>query len=155
MTMTLKRLKWLEDLAINRFEDDSSRADDDEALLEAVAEIRKLKIEVRELKKRVPPQVGRYKMNTPYAFVITKDVLHDEDMTVMGPWNTTVRFPDVIRAGSKFRMLDDDGIVYYEGFFLGDDKSEDAFGPLDDYGAPNAGCTEIQYLNNKGEWETL
>jgi len=53
----------------------------------------------------------------------------------------------------KFRMLDDDGIVYYVGY-CEDGDSEEAFNPLDDYGMPNDGCTEIQYWEN-GKWETL
>ena len=57
-------------------------------------------------------------------------------------------------AGTRFRMLDDDDEVYYEGRFVGDHDSEDGFIPLDDYGMPNAGCTSIQYLTN-GIWETL
>ena len=52
-----------------------------------------------------------------------------------------------------FRLLDDDGVVYYEG--LSDDSdSEAAFAPLDDYGMPNAGCTSIQYKRGT-KWETL
>ena len=49
-----------------------------------------------------------------------------------------------------FRMLDDDGEVYYIGY-CSDDSS---FDPLDDFGTPNAGCTEIQYKVN-GKWEAL
>ena len=44
----------------------------------------------------------------------------------------------------RFRLLDDDGEVYYEG--LSDDcDSEGAFAPLDDFGQSYAGCTEIHY----------
>ncbi len=51
-----------------------------------------------------------------------------------------------------FRMYDDDGCLYYEG--ITDDF--ETFEPLDDYGTPNAGCTEIRYLNEETkEWETL
>lgn len=51
-----------------------------------------------------------------------------------------------------FRLYDDDGNIYYEG--LSDDFA--TFEPLDDYGTPNAGCTEIRYYNDKTkEWETL
>ena len=50
-----------------------------------------------------------------------------------------------------FRMRDDDGHVYYEGKATPDCEFE----PLDDFGMPNDGCTEIQYKNEKGEWETL
>ena len=53
----------------------------------------------------------------------------------------------------KFRLHDDDGELYYEG--LADDpNSEDAFGPLDDFGKGSAGCTDIYYLRN-GKWESL
>lgn len=49
----------------------------------------------------------------------------------------------------SFRLLDDDGIVYFNG-----SASELNFNPLDDYGVA-FGCTEMQHLNHLGEWETL
>lgn len=53
----------------------------------------------------------------------------------------------------KFRLLDDDGIIYFYGYSNSCDD-EEAFAPLDNYcGA--YGVTEIQYENQKGEWETL
>jgi hypothetical protein len=54
-----------------------------------------------------------------------------------------------------FRMYDADGNLYYEG--RSDDcTSERAFDPLEDYGKPNAGATDIYYLNEKaGKWEML
>jgi hypothetical protein len=53
----------------------------------------------------------------------------------------------------RFRLLDGDSEVYYEG--LSDDcDSENAFAPLDDFGEGNAGCIEIQYLC-KNIWKTL
>lgn len=52
----------------------------------------------------------------------------------------------------KFRMLDDDGEVYYEGR----SSSDSSFDPLDDFGTPNDGCTTIQYWNNKRrQWEAI
>lgn len=54
-------------------------------------------------------------------------------------------------AAHTFRLLDDDGIVYYEGV----STVAASFAPLDDYGKPNDGCTEIQYRNAAGKWETL
>ena len=48
-------------------------------------------------------------------------------------------------ATHKFRMYDDDGILYYEGISTNDSS----FGPLDDYGMPNAGCTEIRYWEKR------
>lgn len=53
----------------------------------------------------------------------------------------------------RFRLLDDDGEVYYEG--LSEDcNSQRAFAPLDDFGKGYAGCTEIQYLTDGG-WRQL
>jgi hypothetical protein len=53
-----------------------------------------------------------------------------------------------------FRLLDDDGTLYYEGIA---DKSlfdtEEGFEPLDYFGV-GSGCVDIQYLEN-GLWETL
>ena len=56
-------------------------------------------------------------------------------------------------------MYDGDGELYYEGRFMdttldGHDLPETAFGPLDDFGTPNAGCTHIKYFTNH-KWETL
>lgn len=50
----------------------------------------------------------------------------------------------------RFRLFDDDGTLYYEGFLVGDDE----FAPLDDFGEPNAGCTGEQVLED-GEWKWL
>lgn len=46
----------------------------------------------------------------------------------------------------KFRLSDDDGEVYYEGFSSGNDDQA-AFAPLDDYGMPSDGCTTIEYYD--------
>lgn len=54
-----------------------------------------------------------------------------------------------------FKMFDDDGELYYSGYGKSL-KDVDGFDPLDDFGMPNAGCTEIKYKNEKtGEFETL
>lgn len=68
--------------------------------------------------------------------------------------------------GSPFRMKDDDGILYYEGRILEKssvtDEYESGFwgkdselAPLDNFGSPNAGCTQIEYKNKDGKWEGL
>jgi len=54
----------------------------------------------------------------------------------------------------SFRMLDGDDIVYYYGIST-DNNTQAAFEPLDDFGMPNAGCTDIQYQNDLDEWESL
>lgn len=54
----------------------------------------------------------------------------------------------------KFRLLDDDGEIYFYGYSSSCDD-EEAFEPLDCYGAAY-GCTEIQYKDTEtGEYETL
>lgn len=50
----------------------------------------------------------------------------------------------------EFQMYDDDNVLYYEGRC-----KEVGFGPLDDFGTPNSGCTEIRFKNKAGEWEVL
>jgi len=59
---------------------------------------------------------------------------------------------DTTTPGEQFRMFDDDGELYYSGSIWGD---YDGFEPLDDFGMPSAGCTGIQYQNDKGEWGWL
>lgn len=84
-------------------------------------------------------------------WVVTNDLFEGKKVNVMSSdfdsevWATRPHF--------KFRMLDDDGEVYYEGE-SDDSDSEEAFAPLDDYGMPNVGCTSIQFWE-KGKWETL
>lgn len=53
----------------------------------------------------------------------------------------------------KFRLLDDDGAIYFYGYCSSCDD-EAAFEPLDEYGACY-GCTEIQYKQSNGKYETL
>jgi hypothetical protein len=53
----------------------------------------------------------------------------------------------------RFRLLDGDGEIYYEG--LSDDcESQRAFAPLDDFGRGYAGCTEIHYFDGQS-WKQL
>lgn len=54
----------------------------------------------------------------------------------------------------KFRLLDDDGEIYFYGY-SSDCDTEDAFLPLEQYGIAY-GCTEIQYKSPRtGLYETL
>jgi hypothetical protein len=48
-------------------------------------------------------------------------------------------------------MYDDDGELYYEGYSLAGSD----FGPLWDFGMPNAGCTGIKYKGKSGKYEWL
>ena len=84
------------------------------------------------------------------AWIITKDKLADEGMkSRVG--TCSHNYQNTCAEWKPFRMLDDDGEVYYEGLATPDTDFE----PLDDFGMPDSGCTEIQYKNKDGEWETL
>jgi hypothetical protein len=60
-------------------------------------------------------------------------------------------------AGRGFQMRDSDGELYYTGriVFSDDDDDNELFAPLDDFGRPNAGASDIEYIDAAGEWETL
>jgi hypothetical protein len=103
-----------------------------------------------------------YAGKSEYAWIVNYDHLDHERVCVIGPHNCTEAQREILmhpRTNSdklaKFRIYDDDDELYYSGYFLGDAESEFAFGPLDDYGAPNAGAVYIQYETASGEWETL
>jgi hypothetical protein len=93
-----------------------------------------------------------------YAWLVYHDHLDHRRVRVYGPGGITDGQCKRLAAGegARFRLLDGDGILYFSGRLLGDDESGDGFGPLDDYGTPDSGCTTIQYLSpGTGKWETL
>jgi hypothetical protein len=76
-------------------------------------------------------------------WIISKDIIDDGEAVGV----RSVDHTEGAELKYKFKMYDDDNILYYEG--LSDDcDSEKAFSPLDDFGTGNAGCTEIHYLTN-------
>jgi hypothetical protein len=97
-----------------------------------------------------------------YAWMIDKDYIDSEGakgepVQVFGPRTATEEQMARLQKGEgrAFRIYDDDGIRYYSGRIVDSDRgSETDFGPLDDYGTPNAGATEIRYFD-KGKWQTL
>lgn len=103
---------------------------------------------------------------TFYAWIITKDFNPDHSYPEGSYYNakglTGPRFApnsliEKLREGQgeKFRMLDDDRELVYEGRIIGRDAEEPLdFQPLDDFGEANAGCTIIQYWMNS-QWEDL
>jgi hypothetical protein len=96
-------------------------------------------------------------MASSYGWVITKDTLGEPSgVGVNGPRDISDDMVARLKAGEgdTFRMKDDDGEVYYVGRFVGDSTSEDGFGPLDDYGRPNAGAVMIEYKRGR-TWEVL
>lgn len=100
------------------------------------------------------------------AWIITKDILagpgeepgtNRNAVGVMGPSDISdaVQEQLLARKGRAFRMYDGDNVHYYSGRFIGDSEGEEGFAPLEDFGAPNAGCTRIDYAYPGGEWRTL
>lgn len=83
-------------------------------------------------------------MSASYRWKITKDHIDDGDSKgVEGPRDAS---DDVVENASRFSIYDDDDILYYEGIIYGD---YDGFEPLDDFGTPNAGATQIKI---NGKW---
>ena len=104
-----------------------------------------------------------------YGWIITKDLIETEQNGVYGPadvpdeiaaelqdiyLNPTARRNELgikYRRYTAFRMLDDDGIPYYEGVYLGNGIHE--FGnPLWDHGEPYAGCTRLEVKGEDDNW---
>jgi hypothetical protein len=93
--------------------------------------------------------------SSEYGWLITKDKLaedlelEDNDTGIHGPRGCSKKLHDALLSGRghKFKMYDDDGVLYYKGLFIGDPDSEEGFAPLDDFGMPNAGCTRIDYYD--------
>lgn len=87
------------------------------------------------------------------------DVDHIADETAKSPSNCNAKGLMGPRAYNgdgtdciyHFRMYDDDGELYYSGRC----NTPDDFAPLDNFGKGNAGCTEIHYQNDQGNWIML
>ena len=82
-----------------------------------------------------------------YYWIIDRDVIGCDALALTGP-----AYPTEDRTNAaKFRMRDDDGVVYFYGRIFGE---YEGFEPLDDFGMPCAGCVDIQY-KVEGEWTSL
>jgi hypothetical protein len=107
-----------------------------------------------------------------YAWLIYRDDLAvegspapspDNAAGTMGPSDAPEALVGRLHAGDghPFRLYDDDGDLYYSGRIVFDPPTSvtalgnAAFGPLDDFGGPNAGCTEIRYRYPNGSWRAL
>lgn len=99
-----------------------------------------------------------------YGWIVDHDHLADEfpdlrsEVGVMGPSDIPDELVTRLNRGQgvRWRMFDDDGELYYTGRLVTlDGTDEPGFGPLDDFGTGNAGCTRIDYHIGNGRWETL
>ena len=94
-----------------------------------------------------------------YAWTITscKEELVGKHRNVVGPAGATMDWREIRShpLRQRFRMLDDDGTILFYGFLV-EQGEDDGFQPLDDFGQPGFGCTEIHYRpRHGGEWERL
>lgn len=95
-----------------------------------------------------------------YGWVIIKDnisaILESDGsyVGVCGPRECPLEAEELKKhpAKEKFRLLDGDGDVHYYGYWVPINPdvadAEEMFGPLDDFGALNSGCTSIEYREN-------
>jgi hypothetical protein len=86
---------------------------------------------------------------------------HWSEFGRIGPRNIPDPIRDRLRllrgrwVAQRWRCLDDDGIVYYQGRYVGP-GDERMFAPLDNFARPHAGCTAIEYLDtNTNLWRPL
>lgn len=94
-----------------------------------------------------------------YAWKITHDYLDNgAAVGIVGPRAISDKDRLYLDSGRghRYRLYDDDGELYYAGLFIGDPASEEGFGPLDDFGGPNAGAARIDYYDRETRrWATL
>lgn len=98
-----------------------------------------------------PPPRGRY------AWRITREYLGGAGGEgVEGPRHPDPKLIAKLDRGEgrRFRLYDDDGVLYCEGRIVGPDAEYDEFAPLDDFGEPALGATEIRY-HIDGKWVTI
>jgi hypothetical protein len=92
-----------------------------------------------------------------YNWTITEDKLDaGQRIGLVGPRAATLSHEEIKNHPDRqhFKMHDDDGEHDYSGFIVHGGRS-DGFEPLDDFGAPNAGCTEISYRQKDGSYSQL
>lgn len=108
-----------------------------------------MKIEVSDAELTQEHMMDVYPEMMNGSFVITQDHLDDELEHHCGPASI-----DAIKAtGQAFRLLDDDGELYYSGICIHDGGEESIFSPLN-WAEIYSGCTDIQYLTN-GKWVSI
>ena len=99
-----------------------------------------------------------------YGWIITDDKITDgkakpgtcdNAVGVIGPHGVDTDIINRLKngEGEKFRMYDDDKEHYYSGRII-QSKHTSGFEPMEDFGAANAGCTEIRYFENH-KWTQL
>lgn len=106
---------------------------------------------------------------SPYAWIIDQDHLDlsetlgpdfSNEKGVMGPRDANVtggtyeenkaELERNYKAHNQFKMYDDDGELYYTGTLYHDGEADEeaCYGPLGDFGMPNAGAVLITYAGH-------
>lgn len=96
-------------------------------------------------------------MSANYGWIIDVDLLEDgADVGTMGPGAISPEIEARLLKGEglAFRLYSDDRELYYEGRIITTEKDGEEFQPLDDFGAPNAGCTYIMYPTSRANETT-
>ncbi|WP_274916835.1 hypothetical protein [Streptomyces sp. WZ-12] len=113
----------------------------------------------------VAHQIGAEEASTAsYGWII--DIEHEpsggrDETGTMGPRNIAPQIEARLRKGEgrTFRMYDADQVLNYTGRIItseDDEGNEDDFAPLDGFGEPNVGCTEIHYFDSATQsWREL
>lgn len=90
--------------------------------------------------------------NGPVTWLITKDFGVCNDCQNATP--EQIREIKSLGFTAAFSLHDDDGVKYYHGYSK-PLQDVDGFEPLDDFGMPNAGCTDIRYRDSEGFYKSL
>ena len=106
------------------------------------------------------PACNPQRFTSRYCWIIDKDHIAEEgdeegtNLNAVGMMGGALADPRHLEGETeRFRMLDDDEVLYYEGRIGGD---YEGFEPLDDFGMPNAGAVSIQYRNQDDTgWEEI
>ena len=94
-------------------------------------------------------------MHSEYGWKIinyNEDLFGDECLA-KGPSDLSPKLEKTLDSGIgvPFKMFDDDGEWYFDGIIAG---IYDGFEPLEDFGMPYAGCTEIHFRKD-GKWKAI
>jgi hypothetical protein len=97
------------------------------------------------------------KTMSEYNWTITVDEIDDGSAVgTVGPHDADMTHDEIKNHPDRkhFMLYDDDGIHYYSGFYVGDD-SDNLFPPLEGFGLPHAGCTDLRYRGEDGKYRGL
>lgn len=100
--------------------------------------------------------LGVVEKKSGYAWAITVDKLDVNLKGLCGPSNVALTVEQIRQheKAEKFRVKDDDGEIYYYGYFVNlGGEGVSGFEPLDDYGR-SLGATSIEYKTD-GEYKQL